>query len=126
MLCRTDLALDRKICKKSKAGLKSKQRDRMGMISQTYQGTAMCWILFKKAKKIPKDYLKLVFYFSKDFLCLLVLSIKIDLERYNNTTNYVQKTSKLEKEVWCLTKGMGGVGDCGEYRSLFPAASSAF
>lgn len=65
-----------------KEGLKSKQREIMGVISQICQDRTMCWILFKKAKKSPKDYLKLVSYFGKDFLYLLILSIKTDPAGY--------------------------------------------
>lgn len=46
----------KKLQEMKEAGLKSKQRDIMGIISQTCQDRTMSWILFKKAKRSPKDY----------------------------------------------------------------------
>lgn len=82
-----------------KTGLKSQQRDVMGIIAQTCQDKTMCWSLFKKAEKFPKDYIQLVSHFGKDFLCLLVLSIKIDPAGNNDIINPVQKTSEIEKKI---------------------------
>lgn len=82
-----------------KAGLKCQQRDIMGIISQTCQNRTMCWSLFKTAEKFPKDYIQLVSHFGKDFLCLLVLSIKIEPTGYNDIINHVQKTSEIEKKI---------------------------
>ena len=49
------------------AGFKSKQKDIMGIISQTCLSRTMCWILFKKAKQSPTDC-------SSWFLILVMIS----------------------------------------------------
>lgn len=82
-----------------KTGLKRQRRDVMGIISQMRQDSTMCWSLFKKAEKFPKDYIQLVSHFGKDFLCLLVLSIKIEPAGYNDIMNHVQKSSETEKKI---------------------------
>lgn len=74
-------------------------------------GQAMCWILFKKTKKSPKNYLKSLSHFGKDFVCQLVLSIKRDPAGDGGSINHVQKTPKLEKEIWCHQKRVGGGKD---------------
>lgn len=59
-------------------------------------------------------------------MCWLVLSIKIDPAGYNDVINHVQKTSELEKEIWCHPNGVGGAGEYSKYRSPFSGASIGF
>lgn len=99
--CRINIALQRKICKKSKkAGLKSQQRDILGIISQACQDRTMCYgVHLRKQRNSQRITSELVSHFGKDFLYLLVLSIKIDPAGYNDIINHVQKSSKLEKKI---------------------------
>ena len=84
-------------------------------------GQAVCWILFKKTKKSPKNYLKSLSHFGTDFVCQLVLSIKIDPAGDNGIINHVQKTPQIRKGNLVPPKGEWGgrKGEYGKYRSPF-------
>lgn len=81
----------------------------------------MCYgVYLRKQRNSQRITSELVSHFGKDFLYLLVLSIKIDPAGYNDIINHVQKSSKLEKKKFSAPQ-RGGVR---KYRSAFPGVCS--